>query len=212
MIILCDVDGTLINGLPAQARAVAEVLRELGYSVGEREIIERMDHPITKTIAALIGEEKVEEVLERLIERMPIHYSRFRERGISAYPGVRETLEVLSRDHELHAVSGRMLIHMFLEDDLRICGIRDYFSGIHGRVRKDHFIERLCEERGIEPRNCILVGDLPGDVRAARNVGAISVWARYGYYRGDSIEPEPDFEIDSFEELLKIVGELVGNP
>jgi phosphoglycolate phosphatase-like HAD superfamily hydrolase len=90
----------------------------------------------------------------------------------------------------------------------------------------------ICREEGVEPRSALYVGDsLSRDMSMAQDAGVVAVWAKYGtqydrklwdvlvrvthwteedvrreeVFRSRASRVTPDFTIDSFDELLKIV-------
>ncbi len=90
-------------------------------------------------------------------------------------------------------------------------------------------LRRLLQEEGVSPREAVLVGDnLKKDIRIARELGLIDIWARYGtiinpraraklnHYSAASIQKrnvsaegedttKPTHTIDSFPEILQII-------
>ncbi len=91
-------------------------------------------------------------------------------------------------------------------------------------------LKRLLDEEGISPREAVLVGDNPKkDIRIARELGLLDVWARYGtiispparaklnHYSAASIQKRnvaeegeitspPTHTIDAFPEIIKLFG------
>ena len=62
----------------------------------------------------------------------------------------------------------------------------------------------------LNPDDVMVVGDTAADIQFAKNIGAVSCWARYGY--GDAERCEglgPDLVIESLEELERIVSIIV---
>jgi phosphoglycolate phosphatase len=58
----------------------------------------------------------------------------------------------------------------------------------------------------ILPTEILMVGDTPADLLFARNIGALSCWARYGYgVAQDCLDLNPDYSISRLRDLITIV-------
>ena len=66
------------------------------------------------------------------------------------------------------------------------------------------------QQTGIDPENCLMVGDSISDVKAARAAGFQIVCMSYGYNHGNDIrQTSPDAVIDSLEHLDTLFTEAV---
>jgi HAD superfamily hydrolase (TIGR01662 family) len=98
-------------------------------------------------------------------------------------------------------------------------GIGEYFhhrevSGTHGYRKPDlRLFARCCEDLGVEPTDCIMVGDrIDNDIWPAKHIGMKTVLFRTGRHieqRPRSHEDVPDAEVRGVAELRVALGELL---
>jgi HAD superfamily hydrolase (TIGR01549 family) len=104
-------------------------------------------------------------------------------------------------------------------DELDRHGIGQYFShrevsGHHGFRKPDvRLFLRACEDLGVEPAECIMVGDrVDNDMAPARLLGMRTVLLRTGRHIAQqprSLDEVPDFEVRTVEEMRTAIGQLV---
>ncbi|KAI1874306.1 uncharacterized protein JN550_002885 [Neoarthrinium moseri] len=60
----------------------------------------------------------------------------------------------------------------------------------------------------VDAKNVLVVGDTVADIQFAANIGAKSVWCRYGYGDKSACEKlRPDFSVDSLKDVIAILKE-----
>ncbi len=101
-------------------------------------------------------------------------------------------------------------------------GIGHYFanegiSGVLGLRKPDvRLFLRVCEDLGVEPAECIMVGDrIDNDVVPAKLLGMKTVLIRTGRHREQmprSWDERPDFEVEDAAGILLAVETLVDSP
>ena len=116
------------------------------------------------------------------------------------YPGVRETMEKLAKNHRLFIVSNSQ--QGYPELCIEKLGLTDLIQGHlcfgDTGTSKGKTIRTLMEKYNIT--SCAYIGDTQGDYEATVEAGVPFLWASYGFgtpagYAG---------KIDSFEDLLKL--------
>lgn len=116
------------------------------------------------------------------------------------YPGVKETLEALSKKHRLFIVSNSQCGYPELCIDK--LGLGDYIEGHlcfgDTGTSKGRTILTLIQKYNIG--SCIYIGDTQGDLEACREAGVPFIFCAYGLGTADSY----DAKIDSIEELLNL--------
>jgi pyrophosphatase PpaX len=135
---------------------------------------------------------------------------------ISAYEGVAETLQALRKQHiKLAAVSSSK----YAKSDLIANNISQYMDF----VVDGHMVEHskphpegaslALRELGVRPEEAIMVGDLPADImlgKAAKLQATVAV--THGFATKELLtKSNPDYYIDSFDELLDVVRKLHTN-
>ena len=201
LLVLWDVDGTLIHAGGHGARAFEEAFEAVtGRMPGPIDWAGRTDHHIA--LSMLGGEhEQLPAVLEQLAVTLAARKELIARDG-AVYPGVRETLE------SLHHADG--VINSLLTGNLEAnAAVKvgafgldrwlDFESGAYGsdpHERRSDLVaiarERAADRHG-EPTRVVLVGDTPLDVLAARDAGARAVAVATGFADPDALrESEPD--------------------
>ena len=117
------------------------------------------------------------------------------------YPGVRETMEKLSRKYRLFIVSNSQC--GYPELCIRKLGLEDYISGHlcfgDTGAEKGVTIRRLMEQHRIT--SAVYIGDTQGDLDAARQAEIPFIFAAYGFGTPDSWEGRIE-RFAQLEELL----------
>ena len=130
------------------------------------------------------------------------------------YDGVKETLEILSKEHTIFLASYTQASYSLLE--LEELGIKDYFKGfifssdIGYRKMSNEFYKKCIEASKTEASNCIMIGDNGvEDVYMAKKNGMKAVWIKnlasaevpdsYDIYR------DAELDISDFVNLPEIV-------
>lgn len=195
MIILFDVDGTLVStggaGRRAYEAAFAEEFGEdhglLDFSFSgltDRILVRRGLEAAGRGGAEQEGvEEAIEEAMESIFER---YLSHLREVITSSsdyrvHPGVEGFVEEAAADRDWAVGLGTGNLEPGARLKLEPAGLNDYFAfggfGSDAEARPDVLragIERGAERIGTAPgdRRVVVIGDTPRDVRAAREVDA----------------------------------------
>ncbi len=201
LLVLWDVDGTLIHAGGHGARAFEEAFEAVtGRMPGPINWAGRTDHHIA--LSMLEGEqERLPAVLEQLVLTLAARKDLIAREG-GVYPGVRETLEALHRaDGVINSLlTGNLQANAAVK--VGAFGLDrwlDFESGAYGsdpHERRSDLVaiarERAAARYG-EPTGVVLVGDTPLDVLAAREAGARAVAVATGYADPGALrESEPD--------------------
>ena len=187
MLILFDIDATLITTGGVGVRAMGDAGRELfgaGFVETRIQYAGRLDPLILED---LLRDNQLEATEANMLA-MRDGYRRHLERRLTtaralSLPGVTAILDALAR---LDSVTLGLLTGNFAETGsmkLRACGIDpDRFEvsvwgdqSPHRPARRDHLppvgIQRFKEKKGRVPRRTVIVGDTPHDVRCALENG-----------------------------------------
>ena len=145
---------------------------------------------------------------------------------IRLYPYVMEALETLrKRGHRLWLLSNAQ--RAFTAYELRHLGLDDQFDGIyissdHGCRKPDsRFLGALMQEQGLDPANCIMIGnDRETDIAGAKKAGLATFYMHTnitppGQAKADpALHPDKapkncrhfEFEGSDWEELVDLIG------
>ncbi len=156
------------------------------------------DIPVEQVMGKLLQDRGIEENAEalgfqgaQLFRICSIEYLRL-------YPHVREALRMLrSNGCRLWLLSNAQ--RTFTAYELRALGIEDLFDGIYissdyGCRKPDlRFFQALLEEQGLDPRECLMIGnDRNTDIAGAAAVGMDTLYMHTALTPADQAEADPD--------------------
>ncbi len=209
-VLLCDLDGTLVDSLPDLAAAIAELLDQEGRPGLTHEAVAAMvgdgvPKLIERALAAT-GGVPAKAALAALVARyMPIYEARL-TRLTRPYPGAIETLRALKAagwrlavcTNKPEAPSRTIVAEL---------GFEGLFEAVSGGdslpVKKPdpgHLLG-LIEVLGAAPGATVMLGDSRNDVQAARAAGLPVIAIAHGYGGTPAQELGADRVIESFDEL-----------
>lgn len=171
--VLIDLDGTLIEHLPAIHRSYSHTLPQLGLAAPTRDQVKRaIGGGVENTMRTFVTEAQLPEALK--IYRA--HWDVTMLEGASLMPGARALMEALTSQGVACAVFTNKL-----GDSARaVCahlGVMPWLRGVYGArdtpwlKPQVEFARHVLAELDAKPETTVLVGDSPFDVEAARNAG-----------------------------------------
>jgi len=120
------------------------------------------------------------------------------------FPGVAEALAELGGRKSTATTKGTPTTRAVLEK----FGLIRYFDHVQGtdgfpcKPAPDVVLKSL-GELGMDPRDCLMVGDAPADMEAGRRAGVKTCAVRYGYGNPTELaKHEPDYWVNDLRELL----------
>ena len=201
--LIFDIDGTLWDSRALVAEGYNLQLEKEGLShlFVNAEIFRSLFGKVMTEIADVIFETIPAPERYALMERCMDTENRYlRENPCRiGYPGVRETLEALSKTHRLFIVSNSQ--QGYPELCMEKLGIAPYIQGHlcfgDTGTSKGKTIRALMEKHGIQ--SCAYVGDTQGDYEATLEAGIPFIWAAYGFGTPEGYTQK----IDSIDQLMK---------
>jgi phosphoglycolate phosphatase len=185
---LVDLDGTLVDSAPGITGTLATTLTRMGLPVPPpAKLVAFVGPPILDGLRDLAGLDP-----EQSRAALSIYRGIYRETGAydaTVYPGVREALTAL-RDGGLPLALATSKPEMQAARILQHFGLDDLFTVVAGasedEVRSEKAavitwaLEQL-EDRGIDVRRPVMIGDRIHDVEGAAAHGIPTVFAEWGY-------------------------------
>ena len=200
--LIFDIDGTLWDSRALVAEGyniqlAAEGLSHLAVSAeGFRSLFGKVMTEIADAIFPSIPAPERYELMQRCMDTEN-RYLLENECRIG-YPGVRETLEPLSKSHRLFIVSNSQ--NGYPELCIEKLGLESCISGhlCYGDTgtSKGQTIRTLMKQYGIE--SCAYIGDTQMDYEATLEAGVPFIWAAYGFGTPTGF----DRKIDAITDLL----------
>jgi phosphoglycolate phosphatase len=213
MIVVFDLDGTLIDSARDVAYSASEMVKSFG---GPPLPIERVTSMIGDGAAVLVKRALAEGGLDPetpgALARFLEIYDRHLLDTTKLYPGMRETLAHLALRARLAVLTNKPQAHS--KRVLEGLGLRDFFERVVGGDtafgRKPNPAGMLDIVSGGPPSGTILVGDSPVDYETARAAGSAFAWARYGFgaRRFETEVPDTPYILDAPNDLIPVVDRL----
>ncbi|KAF5710069.1 transcriptional regulatory [Fusarium mundagurra] len=225
-LVIFDFDGTLFDThqaishsikltfdslLPASAPAESEVQKLIGSGLGLREVLQALH-----TSPDSFDEDEWTSTYRRF-------YNDEGQKLVSAFPGAKELLNKLKKGEIPVAIvsnKGVAAVEAALDNNGIDTIPGDLIVGDNtpGATRKpdtgsfENVLLPALKARGftqVDASRTLVVGDTEADVKFAANIGAKSVWCRYGYGERSACEKlEPHFTVDSLDEVAGIVDRM----
>jgi phosphoglycolate phosphatase len=206
--IIFDLDGTLIDSSQDICNAINYATDGAGFRpVDVPETITLIGEGISRLFEKLIEKQKIPADKDRLVERFMEHYSAHFLDNTYLYPGVKETLDSLSRYRKVVITNKRQSASAKI---LEALAVAKYF---HLIVGSDTAPEKkpspvpifyALSKFDIKPDAAVIVGDSNYDVEAGKAAGIGTIAVTYGY-RPRSVLQDADYLIDSISDLPKTI-------
>jgi phosphoglycolate phosphatase-like HAD superfamily hydrolase len=205
--VIFDLDGTVGDTLPVCFVAFRDVFQAyLNRTYSDTEI-RAMFGPTEEGMIQQAVPGRFDEAFTAYLSAYEKAHASCRE----PFPGMRQALEALERCGVRRAiVTGKG--PRSAEISLRVLGLDRSFERVEagspeGNVKPKN-MRRVIEAWGFEPAAVACVGDAPGDIRAAREIGAIplaAAWARTADYEAlRALGPRETFRcVDEFLEWIQ---------
>ena len=211
-IILCDLDGTLVDSVPDLAWCTNAMLRRLTLPEHPEALIRNwvgngLNTLLKRALTGTMNEEPDPNLLGTANALFRVLYEQHTCQHSRLYEGVKHGLSWL-RAQKIRLACVTNKDERFTLPVLRTLGIAHYFdiviSGDSLAHKKPHPEPLLHAAAyfGVTPANAIMIGDSVNDVKASRAAGFRIICTSYGYNHGMDIRTtEPDAVIDNFIEL-----------
>lgn len=192
--VLLDLDGTLLDTAPDMAAALNRLRAENGRAALDPSVIRPHVSHGAAALVRLGFPDVSEDEFQRLRERFLVVYASDIARATTVFPGFEAVLTTLEAGrvpwgvvtNKQTSLTTPLLAHMRLTERAAcvVCG--DTVG-----QRKPHPAPLLHAAGllGLEPRDCVYVGDAERDVQAGRAAGMHTLIALFGYL-GEQDRPE----------------------
>ncbi|MEM0133812.1 MAG: HAD hydrolase-like protein [Thermoplasmatales archaeon] len=203
LLLIFDMDGTLIDSEQSIVRCFRESAGKLGYNI--------------KDASKYIGVLKLTQILSKhgvpdsdLPKIMKLYvdcYLNTFQQDTKPIKDSNFALEKLQDRYELGILTLKNL-------NLTLEIIKRFFPRINFRYivcgdrpieNKSEGLKIIIQESGVDPKNIFYIGDRASDVKSADQAGIRSVWVSFGLGRKSDFNFKSDFKIaNSYDELLEI--------
>ncbi|MBI3976048.1 MAG: HAD family hydrolase [Armatimonadetes bacterium] len=210
-LVIFDVDGVLVDTLPANVEAYLHACRQMGLPAPDAENVRRLLGRSAEEMAVALGCPP-EHVGEFVDGHARPRYQAIVARGVPTFPGVPEVLAAL-RDGGTRVAAWTIGGVAQQEAVLTAAGIRRWIEllhapGVTGYPKPDPrgLEEIVVRFTAAEPR--YLVDDRGEMLAPADRIGARRIFAAYGY--GTAPTPDPDAVLRAPRDLLALIASAGG--
>lgn len=199
--VIFDVDGTLVDTVDMHAEAWQQASAEFGKEIEFEAVRSQIGKGADKLMPVFLSREELEEFGKQLEDLRADIYARSCLHEAQAFPKVRELLERLRDDGIRIALASSAP-----EDELKVykkaADIEDLIEAAtsaddaeESKPEPDIFAAALESLGGIDPENCVVVGDTPYDAIAAGKIGLRFIGLLSGGFPEDSLTTNGAIEI-----------------
>ena len=225
--ILFDLDGTIVDSMPLLKEDFKKAASMMGIDI-DPEMQKRIGKDLRMIMSGRPSKFLELKFIWRIGRILPIplwkrillvltSYQKLKRTAHQAPPvnGAVQAIELLRRQPnvKLGLVTSRSRKDTIRK--LRTLGLLDSFSVIVARddvqslKPSSEQIRVAASMLGLQTEHCVLVGDMPTDVDAAKNIGALSVAVATGIFPDEVKSRNPDFVIDSVADLPEVLPEIL---
>lgn len=208
-LLICDLDGTLVDSKYDLAAAVNHALSNLGFPTLEITAFPPLLGSGLSYLLRTVLQTTDEATLSQGRALFDAYYRQHVADFTRCYPGVLETLQKLPLQKAIYSNKAQW----FTDAVVDALGLRPHFSFILG-AQPERFplkpdpagIHLILEELAISPLRAVMIGDSTHDLEAGRAAGLRVGAVTYGYRPVEVLrQHHPDFLIDHFAELQQLL-------
>ena len=192
--VIFDVDGTLVNSVDLHAEAWREAFLKFGKDIEFQAIRSQIGKGGDQLLPVFWTKEELEKIEEPLTKyRSELFKSKYLPR-VTGFPGVRELFEKLLNDGRKVALASSAKGDE-LQSYKKIARIDDLVKtetstddAEKSKPHPDIFEAALEKLKHPSTGECIVIGDTPYDMEAARKAGLSTIAVRTGGFPDDSLK------------------------
>jgi HAD superfamily hydrolase (TIGR01549 family) len=177
MVLIFDVDGTLIDSVKAQAASWQKAFSEFGFDFPFDRIRQQIGKGSDELLKEFLKPEEIKRNGEKISNRRAEIFKTEHMETVRPFPGVRELFERIHRDgHRI--VLGSSATRGELDKYMKLLGIEGLSDGQtsgddadKSKPHPDIFQAALGKIEGARPEEAMVIGDTPYDAIAAKRGG-----------------------------------------
>ncbi|MCM3364392.1 pyrophosphatase PpaX [Niallia sp. Sow4_A1] len=209
--VLFDLDGTILDTNQLVVASFQHTLKKhLNLDVDEKELKRYFGEPLTKTFQRYYSG-NINELLHTFRQFDVANHDAL----TSFFPHAKEVIQLLSdKGIKLGIVTSK---HNYMTS--RCSHLDEISNFIHTIITFDDVtnpkpnpepIEKALYALAESPEHALMVGDSVEDIISAKNAGVRSVFVSWSELKKEELVDQPDFVLDDFLDLLKIINSEKG--
>lgn len=213
--IIFDLDGTLLDTVSDLASSLNQALKEIDHQTySDEEVMGFVGNGVRRLVDLALNERASNKEIDQVLERFQMHYSELYNDKTKPYDGI---VDVVYKAKELGFALGvcsnkpnvyvqQLIAKHFKEDTFDfVLGEVDF---IDRKPAPDMALE-VAANLGVDPRNCLFVGDSIVDVQTAKNANMPICAVTYGFQSEEKLLSEnPEYTVHDVHGVLKIIEAL----
>lgn len=205
--IIFDLNGTLLDDYAYNIRAFQMVFERLGLSIPGERLDRLLGKPTSHIIEVVLQENGMEGDYRALASEKVDNYMKITEGRDAFFPDVRETLSSLKGRYRIGMFTGVTRKQVDTLGDFL-----DFFElivageeAIKPKPAPDTLLY-MAEKMGLDPRECVYVGDMPQDMTLAKSAGMAAIGVENRMFSAK------DLTAGGATTVVKALGELTDLP
>ena len=211
--VIFDLDGTLVDTMDSLTKAINMMRNELGYGeISREQTLLAINYGIKRFVRDCLPDDVKHD--EAIFDRAyRVYCEKYEQVHLEVEKPYDDTYELLD---ELKKMGVKLAVISNKKDNYTVGICKKLFSSYldEARGQRDGAPAKpdptvpleICKNLGVEPSECLYVGDSDVDMVTARNCGFTSVGVSWGYRSKDILlENGAEYIIDSPLELLKLI-------
>ena len=165
-----DFDGTLMDTYPMMTAAFVRAAGSMGVTVESDRALKLLKETLAHAVSVIASENGIDAA-----ELTAAFRREERMADVAAIPGIPETLRALDGHHYLVTHRNRAALEC-LENAGLLALFDDFVTSEDGFPRKPEpdMLLHLMRKHGLNPAECVMIGDRPLDTAAGRRAGMLS--------------------------------------
>jgi pyrophosphatase PpaX len=208
--ILFDLDGTLVDSSQAIVRAVEEALESRGLKCDSVQVVKIIGLPL-ENIFGVLAPNLSEQKIWQLVNEYRKYYMAHHLENTTIHSSAQLVLRKLkAKGFKLGIITAKYKEPVM--DVLSHFDILELFDAVvTGYEVQKHkpapdIVLEAAKRLGVDPKQCVVVGDSPVDVQAGKRAGAFTVALLSNTYERKPLEDtKPTIIIEKLQEILKLL-------
>jgi len=174
--IIFDLNGTLLDDYEYNIRAFQMVFERLGLNIPRERLDRLLGKPTSHIIEQVLQENGMEADCRALASEKVDNYMKITKGRDTFFPDARNTLASLKDRYRIGMFTG-----VTRKQVDALGGFLDFFElivageeAIKPKPAPDTLLH-MAEKMGLDPKECVYVGDMPQDMILARNAGMAAI-------------------------------------
>lgn len=183
--LLWDLDGTLIESLPAIGGSLNKTLEAYGHAPMSDDALQRHIGPELGAILANLLNLKTKDEIDHAKQEYRRHYRKLMLTS-PLFEGIREQLDRFKAMGSTQFVATAKY-DVYAREIVQAQNADSFFAEVYGSEENGHrgnkveLLEHILQEETIEPARSIMIGDTEFDIRAGNHHNMTTIGVLWGY-------------------------------